>query len=78
MFSRVLLLLTVACLVAATFLVVTDDATPRRAMALPQPVLAAHNDTSTPFNLVHLPRLARTSYDGRGLELGRQSSSAAG
>jgi uncharacterized protein len=28
---------------------------------------AAHNDTSTPFNLVHLPRLIRVRYDGRAL-----------
>lgn len=70
MLSRVLLLLTAACLAAATLVVIGEGA-PRRAAAAQQPVLAAHNDTSTPFNLVHLPRLARTSYDGRGLRLRR-------
>lgn len=30
---------------------------------------AAHNDTSTPFNLFLLPRLIRHRYDGRGLRL---------
>jgi dipeptidyl aminopeptidase/acylaminoacyl peptidase len=65
--SRVLLLLTAACLAAAT-LVVTGEGLPRGAVAA-QPELAAHNDTATPFNLVHLPRLARTPYDGRGLSL---------
>jgi len=64
--SRVLVLLTAACLAAAT-LVVTGEGVPRRAAAAQQQALAAHNDTSTPFNLVHLPRLARTAYDGRGL-----------
>ncbi len=68
MLSRVLLLLTAACLAAAT-LVVTGEGLPRGAVAAQQPVLAAHNDTDTPFNLVHLPRLARASYDGRGLSL---------
>ncbi len=72
MFSRVFVLLTAACLAATVFVVVDDDVTRRGAAALPPRVLAAHNDTSTPFNLVHLPRLTRTSYDGRGLELGRQ------
>jgi dipeptidyl aminopeptidase/acylaminoacyl peptidase len=67
--SRVLVLLTALCLAATTFVLVTDDVTPRGADALPRRVLAAHNDTSTPFNLVHLPRLARTSYDGRRLAL---------
>lgn len=32
---------------------------------------AAHNDTSTPFNLVSMPALIRHEYDGRGLEIGR-------
>ena len=32
-------------------------------------MLAAHDDTSTPFNLVHLPELTRTRLDGDGLEL---------
>ena len=69
MLSRVLLLLTAVCLAATTFVLVDDDATPRGADALSRRVLAAHNDTSTPFNLVHLPRLSRTSYDGRRLAL---------
>ena len=68
MLSRVLVLLTALCLAAATA-VVTGEGLPRRAEAAQQPVLAAHNDTSTPFNLVHLPQLARTRLDGRGLEL---------
>ena len=53
----------------AATLVVTGEGAPRRASAAQQPVLAAHNDTSTPFNLVHLPRLARKGYGGRGLRL---------
>jgi len=65
--SRVLLVLVAGCLAAAT-LVVIGEGLPRRAMAA-QPTLAAHNDTSTPFNLVHLPRVVRTSYDGRGLTM---------
>jgi dipeptidyl aminopeptidase/acylaminoacyl peptidase len=36
------------------------------------PVVAgAHNDTSTPFNLVSVPALAEHRYDGRGLRLER-------
>lgn len=31
------------------------------------PRYGAHNDVSTPFNLTHLPTLARTRFDGRGL-----------
>ncbi|HET6699075.1 MAG TPA: alpha/beta fold hydrolase [Nocardioidaceae bacterium] len=31
------------------------------------PILAAHNDTSTPFNLVSMPALIRHEYHGRGL-----------
>jgi dipeptidyl aminopeptidase/acylaminoacyl peptidase len=34
-----------------------------------QQVLSAHNDTSTPFNLVSLPALVRHRFDGRGLRL---------
>ena len=68
MLSRVLLLLTAACLAAAT-LVVAGDALPRQATAHASTGLAAHNDTSTPFNLVHLPRLARGRYDGGRLAL---------
>lgn len=35
------------------------------------PVLAgAHNDTSTPFNLVSMPALIKHRYDGRGLRIG--------
>jgi uncharacterized protein len=38
----------------------------------PAPVmLAAHNDTSTPFNLVSVPALIQHRYDGRGLRLTR-------
>ena len=33
--------------------------------------LGAHNDTSTPFNLVSVPALTRHRYDGRDLRLGR-------
>lgn len=68
MLSRVLLAFTAACLAVAT-LVVTGEGLPRGAVAAQQSVLGAHNDTDTPFNLVHLPRLARTSYDGHGLSL---------
>lgn len=32
---------------------------------------AAHNDTSTPFNLVSMPALIRHEYDGRALRIGR-------
>lgn len=32
-------------------------------------VLSAHNDTSTPFNLVSLPALVQHRFDGRGLRL---------
>jgi uncharacterized protein len=39
---------------------VTEQAGPRP---------AAHNDTSTPFNLVSLPALIAKEYDGRGLRL---------
>jgi uncharacterized protein len=34
-------------------------------------LLGAHNDTSTPFNLVSVPALTRHRYDGRGLRLER-------
>lgn len=72
--SRVLLLV-VAVILAATAFVLADDAPTRRSAAdRSRHVLAAHNDTSTPFNLVHLLQLVRTSYDGRGLELGRPRS----
>ena len=36
-----------------------------------EPVLGAHNDTSTPFNLVSVPALTKARYDGRGLRLTR-------
>lgn len=37
------------------------------------PVIAgAHNDTSTPFNLVSMPALIGHRYDGRGLRIGRR------
>jgi dipeptidyl aminopeptidase/acylaminoacyl peptidase len=32
-------------------------------------LLGAHNDTSTPFNLVSVPALAQHRYDGRGLRI---------
>jgi dipeptidyl aminopeptidase/acylaminoacyl peptidase len=32
-------------------------------------LLGAHNDTSTPFNLVSIPALSRHAYDGRGLRI---------
>lgn len=56
----VLLLLVSACAQA------TASPTPPEAR-----VAAAHNDTSTPFNLVSLPALVRHRYDGRGLRLDR-------
>ncbi len=47
-------------------------ATPVAARMRPQAVVvgAAHNDTSTPFNLVSLPALIRHRYDGRALQVG--------
>jgi uncharacterized protein len=50
--------------------------TPAVSQTLPQPgtapvLLGAHNDTSTPFNLVSLPALIEHRYDGRGLRLTR-------
>jgi dipeptidyl aminopeptidase/acylaminoacyl peptidase len=38
--------------------------------AAPGHRLGPHNDTSTPFNLVHIPTLTRHRYDGRDLRLG--------
>jgi uncharacterized protein len=38
-------------------------------------LLGAHNDTSTPFNLVSIPELTRHRYDGRGLRVTRTLSS---
>ena len=37
-------------------------------------LLGAHNDTSTPFNLVSIPALIRHRYDGHGLHLTRTLS----
>jgi uncharacterized protein len=44
-------------------------ASPMERVASTTFVGAAHNDTSTPFNLVHLPRLIRHRYDGRALRI---------
>lgn len=50
-----------ACLPAASHTV---------AHPVPAPIIrGAHNDTSTPFNLVSLPALIGKRYDGRGLRL---------
>jgi len=64
--TALLLLLT---LVASPFHrpVEASTAAPART-ALPR---AAHNDTSTPFNLVSLPALIRHRFDGHRFELGR-------
>lgn len=59
------LLLVLALLVSAC----ASTAAPRT--AAPQTFVgAAHNDTSTPFNLVSLPALIRHRYDGGGLRVG--------
>ena len=39
---------------------------------------AAHNDTSTPFNLVSMPGLIRHGYDGRGLRIGARLAAELG
>ncbi|MDP3966699.1 MAG: alpha/beta fold hydrolase, partial [Nocardioides sp.] len=63
-------------LLAATFLVVltamvavllpaSAPATSASTQSVPR--YGAHNDVSTPFNVTHLPTLARTRFDGRGL-----------
>ncbi|RYU09471.1 alpha/beta hydrolase family protein [Nocardioides iriomotensis] len=46
------------------------SATPAGARVAPV-LLGAHNDTSTPFNLVSVPALTRHRYDGRALRLDR-------
>lgn len=58
-------------LAAALLLGACGSATPApvtAARAAPV-LLGAHNDTSTPFNLVSVPALTRHRYDGRGLRL---------
>jgi dipeptidyl aminopeptidase/acylaminoacyl peptidase len=69
--SRVVLLLAVlATLVGAAGF--GAHRTQPAAAARPAAVLgAAHNDTSTPFNLVSIPALRAHHFDGRGLRLGR-------
>ena len=63
-------------LLAALALTACASASPGRS-AVPSgarvaPVLlGAHNDTSTPFNLVSVPALTRHRYDGRGMRLER-------
>lgn len=49
------------------------------AAARPAPLVAsAHNDTSTPFNLVSVPALTRHRYDGRAFRIERRLSEGAG
>ncbi|MGA9747782.1 MAG: hypothetical protein WBQ50_10055, partial [Nocardioides sp.] len=49
----------------------TSSSTPAVAARVAPVLLAAHNDTSTPFNLVSVPALTSHRYDGRGLRLER-------
>jgi dipeptidyl aminopeptidase/acylaminoacyl peptidase len=56
-------------LVAA--LLTTSCATPAATGTVPAPASAAHNDTTTPFNLVSVPALVRHRYDAGPLQVGR-------
>lgn len=51
--------------------VVLAESRPVEATPSGRVVGAAHNDTSTPFNLVSMPALIRHRYDGRAFRLGR-------
>jgi dipeptidyl aminopeptidase/acylaminoacyl peptidase len=66
--ARALLVLALAALLAAC--APASSSTLRSAGAAPV-LLGAHNDDSTPFNLVSLPALIHHRYDGRGLRLGK-------
>ena len=64
----------VVAALAALALVVPVGPTHPRAVATPgarTAALGAHNDTSTPFNLVSVPALTKHRYDGRALRLDR-------
>ncbi len=64
--TRLLLGLTVAALLAAC---APASSTTLRAPGTSPVLLGAHNDTSTPFNLVSLPALIQHRYDGHGLRI---------
>jgi dipeptidyl aminopeptidase/acylaminoacyl peptidase len=64
----------VVAALAGLALVLPVGPTHPRAVATPgarAAALGAHNDTSTPFNLVSIPALTRHEYDGRALRLTR-------
>lgn len=67
-------------LLAVVALLATSCGTaPARSRDLPAAVLAAaHNDTSTPFNLVSVPALIRHRYDAGPLRVGRLLAEQAG
>ena len=64
--TRLLLGLTVAALLAAC---APASSTTLRTRGTSPVLLGAHNDTSTPFNLVSLPALVQHRYDGHGLRI---------
>jgi dipeptidyl aminopeptidase/acylaminoacyl peptidase len=68
------LLLTLAVLVLVAACAPASSTTVRHHGTAPL-LLGAHNDTSSPFNLVSIPALVRHRYDGHGLRLTRTLSS---
>lgn len=63
---RPALLALTGLILAGLVAVLVPGAAPARA---PLPVYGAHNDVSTPFNVVHIPTLRRTRFDGGSLRV---------
>ncbi len=70
-FSRVLLLFVMAMALAFADL---SSVVPGQPVVADEHRAAAHNDTSTPFNLVSMPALVQHRYNGRGLVVRRMGT----
>ena len=71
MFSRALLLFVMAMTLTLSDL---SSVVPGESVVADERRAAAHNDTSTPFNLVSMPQLVQHRYNGRGLVVRRTGS----
>lgn len=72
-----LVLPVVLVLLGALVALLLPGSSPARSSVL-VPTYGAHNDVSTPFNVVHLPTLAQTRFDGGDLVLERLTSRGLG
>lgn len=73
MFSRALLIFLLPLFLLTTLLGVSPTG-PGRPVVAAERLAAAHNDTSTPFNLVSMPALLHHRYDGRRMRVRKVGS----